>query len=204
MNAVLTNAVATDQLQRYNAVQRKNAESAYKSNVQYNGVNKKTLEDLEALLLGKNEPESAPKAVVKKDQFVNPDEPKSAGITDLGAGQLKQVALPIGKTLEETITIWRNVRADAISEPEPTTADYQLAAKASANIMRTEAQIALHNLAKRMRESGNDAQTLSSKDAGQATQLQLLFNKAASSYSFQNDMKKSGFQIGWPEFYKSA
>jgi acetylornithine deacetylase/succinyl-diaminopimelate desuccinylase-like protein len=46
VNAVLTTAVATDQLQRYNAVQRKNAESAYKSNVQYNGVNQKTLEEI--------------------------------------------------------------------------------------------------------------------------------------------------------------
>lgn len=200
MNAVLATAVATDQLQRYNAVQRKNAESAYKSNVQYNGVNQKMLEDLEALLLGKNEP----KTEVKKEQVVNPDQPKQSGAPMLGAGQLKQVALPIGKTLEETINIWRNVRSEAISEPEPTTADYQLAAKASANIMRTEAQIALHNLAKRTRGSGNDAQTLSAKDAGQATQLQLLFNKAVSSYSFQNDMKNSGFQIGWPDFYKSA
>ena len=38
---------------------------------------------------------------------------------------MKQIALPVGKTLEETIDIWRNVRAEAISEPEPTTADYQ-------------------------------------------------------------------------------
>ena len=60
---------------------------------------------------------------------------------------MKQIALPIGKTLEETIDSWRDVRAEAISEPEPTTADYNLAATASAKIMRTEAQIILHNRA---------------------------------------------------------
>ena len=60
---------------------------------------------------------------------------------------MKQIVLPIGKTLEETIDIWRDVRAEAISEPEPTTADYQLAATASAKIMQTETQITLHKRA---------------------------------------------------------
>ena len=44
---------ASDQLQRYDAIRRKNAESAYNRNVQYNGQNQKTVENLEALLIGK-------------------------------------------------------------------------------------------------------------------------------------------------------
>ncbi len=102
-------------------------------NVQYNGQNQKMVEDLEALLIGKKEPEIV--------------QPERQEFQELSAGQMKQIALPIGKTLEETIDLWRDVRAEAISEPEPTTADYQLAATASAKIMRTEAQIALHNRA---------------------------------------------------------
>ena len=199
MNAVMTQATAADQLQRYDAIRRRNAESAYSRNVQYNGQNQKTVEDLEALLLGKMEPE---KESVKRD--VQLEQPEQKEFQQLGAGQVKQVSLPIGKTLEETIESWRSIRAEAISGPEPTTADYQLAAKATANIMRTESQIALHNTAKSIREAGTASMTLSSKNAAQATQMQLLFDKAVSSYSYQNQMKQSGFQVGWPDFYKSA
>ena len=130
MNAVMTQAVASDQLQRYDASRRRNAESAYDRHVQYNGQNQKTVEDLEALLMGKKEPEIV--------------QPEQQEFQELGAGQMKQIALPVGKTLEETIDLWRDVRAEAISVPEPTTADYNLAATASAKIMQTEAQIALH------------------------------------------------------------
>ena len=56
---------------------------------------------------------------------------------------MKQVAFPIGKTLEETIDLWRDVRTEAISVPQPTTADHQLAATASSKITQTEAQIGL-------------------------------------------------------------
>lgn len=199
MNAVLTNMVANEQLQRHQATQRKNAESAYTRSAQYNEGNKKTLEKLEALLLGENEQESPVVKNVSDDSTqIEQREPQ------LGAGQVKQVNLPLGKTLEETIASWRLIRSDAISEPEPTTADYQLAAKASANIMSIEAQIALHNMAKEIRDSSKDSSTLSSRNAAQATKMQLLFDKAASSYAYQNEMKEKNFQVGWPEFYKSA
>ena len=89
MNAVMTFATASDQLQRYDAIRRKNAESAYDRNVQYNGQNQKTLVKLEALLMEKDEP-----------QIVQPEHQE---LQELGAGQMKQVILPIGKTLEETI-----------------------------------------------------------------------------------------------------
>jgi len=86
MNAVMTQAVASDHVQRYDASRRRNAESAYNRNVQYNGQNQKTVENLEAILIGKKEPE-----IVQSKQHES---------RQLGAGQMKQIALPIGTTLE--------------------------------------------------------------------------------------------------------
>lgn len=197
MNAVLTYASASDQLQRYDTIRRRNAENAYDRNVQYNGQNQKMLEKLEALLTGKDEPE----AVQPKRQ-------------ELGAGQVKQVALPIGKTLEETIDLWRDVRTDAISVPEPTTADYQLAATASAKIMQTETQIALNKLAQSesvaaaKREETETAQValmdVSSAADYKALLMQKRYERAISTYSFQVEAKQNGFKIDWPSFYKVA
>ncbi len=200
MNAVLTYATASDQLQRYDAIRRRNAESAYDRNVQYNGQNQKMLEDLEALLTGKNKP----KAV----------QPESQELQKLDAGQMKQVALPIGNTLEETIDLWRDVRAEAISVPEPTTADYQLAATASAKIMQTETQIALHKLAQSevevatVREEAEVAKSVSielpfSVDR-EAFILQRRYERAISTYSFQVQAKQKGFELDSPSFSKVA
>ncbi|AMQ08009.1 MULTISPECIES: hypothetical protein [Sporosarcina] len=200
MNAVMTQAIASDPIQRYDASRRRNAESAYNRNVQYNGQNQKTVENLEALLIGKKEPEI--------DQSKRP-EPRQ-----LGAGQMKQIALPIGTTLEETIASWKDVRAEAISEPEPTTADYNLAATASAKIMRTEAQIILHNRAQSeiditsAREEADTAK-MASKELPSDLEREILitqrrYEKAISSYSFQVLMKQKGFEIDRPSFYKIA
>ncbi|WP_342513310.1 hypothetical protein MKY34_00535 [Sporosarcina sp. FSL K6-1522] len=200
MNAVLTYATANDQLQRYDTIRRRNAESAYNRNVQYNGQNQKMLEKLEALLTGKDEPE-----VVQA---------KGQELRELGAGQMKQVALPIGKTLEETIDLWRGVRTEAISVPEPTTADYQLAATASAKIMQTETQIALRKLAQSeaeiavAREQAEAAQVASmdlpSAADRQALLMQKRYERAISTYSFQVDARLNGFKMDEPNFSKVA
>ncbi|WP_186668018.1 hypothetical protein [Sporosarcina sp. BP05] len=200
MNAVMTQAVASDPIQRFDASRRRNAESAYNRNVQYNGQNQKTVEDLEALLIGKKEPEIV--------------QPERQELQKFGAGQMKQVALPVGKTLEETIDIWRNVRAEAISEPEPTTADYNLAATASAKIMRTEAQIILHNRAQSeidiaLAREEADTSNMASKELPSVLEREILimqrrYEKAISTYSFQVLMKQKGFEIDRPSFYKIA
>ncbi|MET3655259.1 hypothetical protein [Sporosarcina psychrophila] len=200
MNAVMTQAIASNPIQRYDASRRRNAESAYNRNVQYNGQNQKTVENLEALLIGKKEPEI--------------DQSKRHEPRQLGAGQMKQIALPIGTTLEETIASWKDVRAEAISEPEPTTADYNLAATASAKIMRTEAQIILHNRAQSeiditsAREEADTAK-MASKELPSDLEREILitqrrYEKAISSYSFQVLMKQKGFEIDRPSFYKIA
>ncbi|MBO0601287.1 hypothetical protein I2483_06410 [Sporosarcina sp. E16_3] len=200
MNAVMTQAVASDPIQRFDASRRRNAESAYNRNVQYNGQNQKTVEDLEALLIGEKEPE-----FVQSKRHASPQ---------LGTGQMKQIVLPIGTTLEETIASWRDVRAEAISEPEPTTADYNLAATASAKIMRTEAQIILHNRAQSEIDIASaceeaDTSKMASKELPSVVEREILimqrrYEKAISTYSFQVLMKQKGFEIDRPSFYKIA
>lgn len=200
MNAVMTFATASDQLQRYDAIRRKNAESAYDRNVQYNGQNQKTLEKLEALLMGKDEPEVV--------------QPGQKELQELGAGQMKQVELPIGKTLEETMDLWRDVRTDAVSVPEPTTADYQLVATASAKIMQTETQIALQKLeqsefeatmARREAETGNIVSfELPVGVDREAFMMRKRFEQAISTYSIQAEAKQKGYSLDEPQFSRVA
>lgn len=200
MNTVMTQAVTRDHIQRYDASRRRNAESAYDRHIQYNGQNQKTVEDLESLLIGKKEPEMV--------------QPVRQELQELGAGQMKQIALPVGKTLEETIDIWRNVRAEAISEPDPTTADYNLAATASAKIMQTEMQIALRSPEEpgieiaSVREQTNTTKAvtieLPSVLERETLIMQRRYEQAISSYSFQVQMKQQGFEFDRPSFYKTA
>ncbi|WP_438314767.1 hypothetical protein [Sporosarcina sp. FA9] len=204
MSAVLANATVNNQLQRYDAVRRKNADNAYNRTSQYNGQNRKTVEDLKALLTGENEIEIV--QTKRKEKSVESNQPEQQSFQLLNAGLLKQVALPVGNTLEETINIWRGLRSEAISTPEPTIADHQFAAKASAEIMYTEAKIALHNLAKKFKDLNTDGNKMSAStynDARDTSQLER-FEKAVSTYSFQTQMKQNGFKMTMPDFSQTA
>ncbi|MCM3636400.1 hypothetical protein M3152_01620 [Sporosarcina luteola] len=199
MNAIMTFASAADQMQRYDAVKRRNAEQAYHRQADYNGRNQKTLDDLEALLLGKKEPE----AVSEIREFKK-----------LDAGQVKQIALPLGKTLEETIDAWRDVRREAISVQEPTIADQQLAATASAKIMETEARLALQKreqsqIEAEAHQAKADAFKVASMDLPTDLEREVLleqkrFAKAISAYSIQVEAKSQGFIAEWPSINKIA
>ncbi|WP_262174501.1 hypothetical protein [Saccharococcus sp. Marseille-Q5394] len=199
MNAIMTFASAADQMQRYDAVKRRNAEQAYHRQADYNGRNQKTLDDLEALLLGKKEPE----AVSEIREFKK-----------LDAGQVKQIALPLGKTLEETIDAWRDVRREAISVQEPTIADQQLAATASAKIMETEARLALQKreqsqIEAEAHQAKADAFKVASMDLPSDLEREVLleqkrFAKAISAYSIQVEAKSNGFIAEWPSINKTA
>lgn len=200
MNAVMTYASGRDPLQRYDAVRRKNAEAAYDRHARYNGENQKVLKELDALLTD----EGGPAATTQSDR---------QPLQTLDAGQVKQVTFPVGKTLEETIDLWRGVRADALSVPEPSTADYQLAATASANIRQTEAQIALEKRAQSKVETElfqDELQTASMASGDlpsldrEVLLLQKRYDQAISSYSFHVQMKRNGFEIERPSFYKIA
>lgn len=197
MNAIMTSVA--DQMQRFDAVRRRSAEHAYDRQADYNGRNQKTLGDLEALLTGKKE---------STVQLENRDFKK------LDAGQVKQIALPLGKTLEETVDAWRDVRREAISSPEQTTAQQQLAATASAKILETEAQMALE---KRQETQMKLEASLINAESLQAATMELAssskreellerkrFEKAISAYSMQVEAKQNSFRLQWPSFYKTA
>jgi hypothetical protein len=196
VNAILTQVAE----QRYDVFKRKFAENAYQRQSKYNGENQKKLSELEALLTGKKE-------------FENMEETRKQ-FQQLGAGQVKQVAIPVGKTLEETIDLWRNVRSEAISVPEPTSADYQLAAKATSKIHQTEAQITLHDQAKseiKMAVTEDDAEAvevafmdLPSEIDRELMKMKKRYEHAISTYSFHVQMKQRGFNIDFPSFYKIA
>lgn len=199
MNAIMTFASAADQMQRYDAVRRRNAEQAYHRQADYNGRNQKMLDDLEALLTGKKEPDAGQ---------------ESREFKKLDAGQVKQIALPLGKTLEETIDAWRDVRREAISAPEPTTADHQLAATASAKIMETEARLALQKREQSQMEAESsrakvEAFKVVSMDLPTDLEREMLleqkrFAKAISAYSIQVEAKRNGFIAEWPSYNKIA
>ncbi|MHA6258914.1 hypothetical protein ACXYMX_03260 [Sporosarcina sp. CAU 1771] len=200
MNAILSQVSMHDKMQRVDIAKRRNAEIAYGRQEKYNVDHQKKLEALEQLIKGKTDRESIQ---IKKSK-----------VSELGAGQVKQVTIPVGKTLEETIDLWKNVRSEAISRPEPTTADFQLAAKATSTIMQTEAQITLHNYAhseidRATKVEEAESMKLASMELPSKLDFEVLekqkrFEHAISTYSFHVQMKQQGFEIALPSFYKVA
>ncbi|WP_342536866.1 hypothetical protein [Sporosarcina sp. FSL K6-3508] len=189
MNAVMGFASAAEQLQRYDAVRRRNAENAYERQSEFREHTNKTKEDLEVLLRGVQEP--VEQASEEKSRFQK-----------LDAGQVKNIAIPLGNNLEETIDLWRDVRREAYSVPEPTTADYQLGSKASAKIAQAELQLALHNRAKTIRDQMSASNALFTPlevmtDTG-ADHIQKRYDNAFSAYSLQNQAKINHYQIESP------
>ena len=191
MNAITARITGQDNAFRDDAIRRRNAEVAYNSSDKYKIDNKKTLEVLEDLLKGKKE--------IKDD-----DVPRQE-FNKLGAGQMKQVALPVGKTLEETINLWRDVRTEAISAPQPTTADYQLAATASSKIRQVEVELGLHQQAKSRTEMTKSASMeLPATTDRETLIMEKRYEQAIKSYYFHIEMQKSGFKHESPSFQKTA
>lgn len=209
MSVTLTQLAGQDHLVRNDAIRRRSAEVAYDHHENYNTKMQKKLEELESLIRGND----ASEKVVSSQSVVERVLPKDE-FEQLQAGQMKKVSLPLGKTLEETIRLWQDVRTEAVSVPQPTTADHQLASKASAEIRKAEAQIGLHQQATSeidMATLQDDIETakMSSVEFPSITEreafkLQKKYEQAISSYSFHVQMKKSGFAIDLPSFYKIA
>lgn len=191
----LSQQTASNDLLLNERVRRRNAEEAYRKNEKYD--------------------HHTQEAILKliSDQLAEPEQVKEEA-SSLGAGQMKQIHLPIGKTLEETIALWGNVRSEALATPEPTTADYQLAAKASSNIQRAESQLGLDQQATTavstaIQEESNAAfSRLSMEFPTQIEQTlferQQKFQRAVSAYSYQVQLKMSGFKIDTPSFLRVA
>ena len=185
----MTTIMAQVSVQNYNirndSFRRFNAKTAYNSLKKYSGDNQKALESLENLRSEKTE--------VKEADVSN------KGFNKLGAGQMKQVALPIGKTLEETIDLWREVRAEAISGPQPTTADFQLAATASSKIRQVEVELGLHQ------QTAVKIKTQTMDSEGQDILItKKRYEQAITSYSFHVQMQKNGFKHDLPSIQKIA
>ena len=210
MSVILAQLSGQDQFLRNDAVRRRNAEVAYDRHDKYNGEMQKKLEQLEGLITGKKDSEPIIPSKNVVDEFV----PVSNEFEKLEAGQMKTISLPLGKTLEETIRLWREVRVDAISMPEPTTADHQLAATASSKIRKAEAQIGLHEHAQSEVEIATEQEAVETAKMASVEHttniernvllLQKKYEQAISSYSFHVQMKKNGFAIELPSFYKVA
>ena len=191
MNAITAQISGQDHALRNDTIRRRNAEMAYNSSDKYKIDNKKTLESLENLLKGKKE---VKEAEVPRQEF-----------NKLGAGQMKQVALPIGKTLEETINLWQNVRTEAISGPQPTTADYQLAATASSKIRQVEVELGLQQQAMSRAEMTKSVSTELPSTTDRETLIrEKRYEQAITSYSFHVQMQKNGFKHESPSFQEVA
>ncbi|REB05968.1 hypothetical protein DVB69_13570 [Sporosarcina sp. BI001-red] len=185
MVSISMNPVVTENT-RYENARKRSAEVAYTRHADYAGGNEAKRNDL-AQRLTNTQTDSQP-AQLKE-------------FKKLGAGQLKQVALPLGETLEETIQSWRHVRSEALSNPEPSEVDHQLAAAASAKIMEAEAQLALENrlrTAQRTEESREDSMmqpqpTNSTMDSSLADAMHKLYDQATAAYSIQTSAKQHGY-----------
>ncbi|PID15220.1 hypothetical protein CSV63_08605 [Sporosarcina sp. P34] len=188
MNAVIGFASAAEQLQRYDAIRRKNAENAYERQTEFRELAQKTKDELVALLRGNPQP-------IEKSEDMQKDFHK------LGAGQMKNISIPLGNNLDETIDLWRKVRKEAYSESPPTTADYQLASNASAKITQAELQLALHNRAKTIRD------LMSSVDSTAATtrpnRMQQQYSHAFTLYQVQNQARMNQYDMDQPQLHIS-
>lgn len=185
MVSISANPVVTENT-RYENARRRSAEVAYTRHADYAGGNEAKRNELAQRLT--NSQADAQPLQSKKFQ-------------KLDAGLLKQVVLPLGETLEETIQSWRQVRSEALSNPEPSDMDHQLAAVASAKIMETEAQLALEDrlrsaqLAEASREDSlmQPQRSNPTADSSLADAMQKLYEQAAAAYSIQTGAKQHGY-----------
>ena len=183
MNAVMGFASAAEQLQRYDSVRRKNAENAYERQTEFREQTRKTKDDLVALLHGNSQDN-------KKD------------VPKLDAGQVKNISIPLGNNLEETMELWREVRKEAYSKAPPTTADYQLASEASVKISKAELQLALHNRAKIIRDNTGSVSDKLVTDG--PSRMQQKYSHAFSIYQIQNQARMNQYQMQEPQMNVSV
>lgn len=192
MVSISTNPVVTENT-RYENARKRSAEVAYTRHADYTGGNEAKRNEL-AQRLTNTQVDS------------QPTQPKE--FQKLGAGQLKQVALPLGETLEETIQSWRHVRSEALSKTDPSEVDHQLAAAASAKIMEAVAQLALEDrlrsaqLTEASREDSlmRPQEPNSATDSSLADAMQKLYDQASAAYAIQTSAKQHGYKEASPAY----
>ncbi|MCM3756005.1 hypothetical protein M3197_00760 [Sporosarcina aquimarina] len=192
MVSISMNPVITENT-RYENARKRSAEVAYTRHADYAGGNEAKRNKLAQRLANAN-------------VDLQPSQTKE--FKKLGAGQLKQVALPLGETLEETIQSWRHVRSEALSSPNPSEVDHQLAAAASAKIMEAEAQMALEDrlrsaqLAEASREDSmvQLQESISATDSSMSDAMRKLYDQASAAYAIQTSAKQQGYMEASPAY----
>lgn len=188
MVSISTHSAITENT-RYEHAKKRSAEVAYSRHADYAGGNEAKRE-------------------LAKQQIATESDPLPQEFRKLDAGQLKQVALPLGETLEETIASWRNVRSEALSKTDPSEVDYQLAAAASAKIMEAEAQLALEERLRSAQRTEADRegsmmhtqQSESPRDSSLADAMRKLYDRAAAAYAIQTSAKQHGYLGASPAY----
>ncbi len=189
MISISMNPVVADNT-RYDNTRKRSTEAAYTRHADYAGGNEAKRNEL-AKQVTPTQVEAQPKDFQK-----------------LGAGQLKHVALPLGETLEETIVSWRTVRSEALSKPDPSEVDHQLAAAASAKIMEAEAQLALEDRLRsaQLTEASREDSLMQPQQSNSATDSTLvdamrnLYDQAAAAYSIQTSARQHGYVVASPAY----
>jgi len=185
VNVVLINQLAYGNPRHF---QLRNAEQSYRKNADYMNARKPSQTDLEDLLTGKKE------------------------FDLLRSGQVPLMIRKPGSSHEETITELENIRKEALSSLPPTTLDYRTAASATAKIREIRSQDMLDRVAETQIElaeatldknerSFSNEHSLSEQ---QTIQRRRKYELAASKYAYQAEMKRRGFQIEQPSFFRIA
>ncbi|WP_025783242.1 hypothetical protein [Sporosarcina sp. D27] len=196
MVSISMNPIVTENT-RYENARKRSAEVAYTRHANYAGGNEAKRNELAQRLANENENANADSQPMQTKEFKK-----------LGAGQLKQIALPLGETLEETIQSWRHVRSEALSNPDPSEVDHQLAAAASAKIMEAEAQLALEDRLRsaQLAEASHEDSLMQSQDSNTATDSSLaeamrkLYDQASEAYAIQTSAKQHGYKEASPVY----
>ena len=186
MVSISMNPVATDNT-RSEYAKKRSAETAYTRHADY----------VEGNASKRNE---VAQHLTRSQTSTGMPEAETEAYKKLGAGQLKQIALPLGETLEETIHSWQNVRREALSASDSSEVDHQLAAAASAKILETEAQLALEDRQRSIQQA--DA-TMASPSLA-SDELQKVFTHAKEVYAFQTEAKQRGYEVEHPGFSQIA
>lgn len=168
--------------------QVRNAEQSYRKNADYMNARKPSQTDLEDLLTGKKE------------------------FDLMRSGQVPLMIRKPGSSHEETITELENIRKEALSSLPPTTLDYRTAASATAKIREIQSQETLDRVAERQIEL---AEATVKKNEGSSaieqspSEVQNILRRrqyelAASKYAYQAEMKRRGFNLEQPSFFRIA
>ena len=141
-------------------------------------------------------------------------QPERQELQKFGAGQMKQIVLPIGTTLEETLLLVGEMCG--LKQFQNPNRRQQIITLQLLHQQKSCGQSAdqIHNRAQSEIDIASareevDPSKMTSKELPSVLEREILimhrrYEKAISTYSFQVLMKQKGFEIDRPSFYKIA